>query len=282
MKNDIRQKVIYPLPLIDRIGELAKQIFFLRNQYDEDEYELTVVTFPTSSKPKTNIAVYNMLMRNLNVIHSTNFNGMWACHNQKDFSIVRNEDVLYDFTRLDKLVPRYLEKFQDREPIYRFTLSDADREVGHNLMKKLNIPESAPIVALHVRESGYLQDNFRLCRNANIENYIPAINFLISIGFYIIRLGDTRMKRFVDAPPELIDAPFHPEYTAFFDPYFSAVSKFFISCGSGPSTLAIGFGTPVLKVNNLMEAAEWAGSKKNRLVLSKKDLFTSIGKIPNV
>lgn len=260
-----RKKVIYPLALIDRIGELCRQMFHLRNLYDENEYDITVVTFPPHLKPRTNKAVYDLVTRGVNVAHSTDSKFMWACHSHKDLSVQVHQGVIYEFSRLDSLQLKFFEKFQNKTPNYHFSLSDSEIESGRNLRDKFGIPQSAPTVMLHVREGGYLptKDPYKnnSWRNANIENYIPAINYLINTGFYIIRVGDKSMKRFANAPPQLIDAPFHPEYTAFVEPYFAAVSKFFIGNGSGPDYLATAFGNPVLYVNANMYVTMWGHDK---------------------
>ena len=258
-----KKKVIYPHGLIERIGHLACEVFFLRNLYDENEYEITVVTYPPRLMPRTNKAVYDIVLRGLNVEHSTDSKFMWINHSRaKDYSVVIDKDVLYEFTRLDNFNIKFWEKFQHKNPFFYFSLSDSDIEKGRKMLNKYNIPESAPIITLHVREGGYLQDdNHSSHRNLSIENYIPAINYLINEGFYIVRIGDKSMKRFVNPPPQLIDAPFHPEYTDFVEPYFTAVSKFFIGCGSGPADFAQSFGVPVLRVNNVVQAAMWGVEK---------------------
>ena len=217
--------------------------------------------------PRTNKAAYDLVLRGLTVGHSTDSKFMWACHSHKDLSVQIQGDIHYVFTRLDKLQIMFFEKLLNKKPIYHFSLSDSDFDKGIQLRAKFNIPESAPIVVLHARESGYLGDSHSY-RNASIENYIPAINYLINNGFYIVRIGDKSMKRFVNPPPQLIDAPFHPEYTDFVEPYFAAVSKFFIGSASGPDTLALTFATPLLCVNLSQPNSIW-GSEKD-LFLPKK------------
>ncbi len=254
-----KKKIVFPFGMIDRIGELARQIFYLRNLYDEAEHDITVVTYPPHLVPKTNKAVYDIMLRDLNVAHSTDSKFIWITHSKTtDYSVVRDKDTFYIFTRLDNFIIKFFEEFQNKELIYHTSLSDSEHERGYMLRDKMNIPRAAPIVTLHVRESGYLQDDNRNSyRNASIENYIPAINYLISKGFYIIRIGDRSMKCFVNPPQQLIDAPFHPEYTDFFEPYFVAVSKFFIGCTSGPDSLANALGTPVLFVNASLGPITW-------------------------
>jgi len=262
-----KKKIVYPLALIDRIGEMVRQIFHLRNLYDENIYDITVVTFPPHSMLRTNKAAYDLVLRGLTVGHSTDPKFMWACHSHKDNSVQIQGDISYVFTRLDKLQTMFFEKFQNKKPIFNFLLSDSDIDKGSQLCANFNIPKFVPIVTLHVRESGYLGDS-HAHRNASIDNYIPAINYLINEGFYIVRFGDKSMKRFVNPPPQLIDAPFHPEYTDFVEPYFSAVSKFGIGCGAGPDPIANGFGTPLLVVNQLMFAPMF-GTEKDLFVPKK-------------
>ncbi len=270
-----KKKIVYPLALIDRIGELSRQMFHLRNLYDEDEYDITVVTFPPNLKPRTNKAVYDIATRGVNVAHSTDSKLMWACHSHKDLSLQTHGDTLYVFTRLDNLQIMFFEKFKNKRQNYYFSLSDSDIERGYQLRKKFGIPESAPTVVLHVREEEYLQSSDAY-RNANIENYIPAINYLIDKGYYIIRIGDNTMKRFVNSPPQLIDAPFHEEYIDFVEPYFIAVSNFFIGCASGPDALATGFGTPALFVNGIFQAGTWGGN--GDLYVPKKVYSNKLGR----
>lgn len=51
-------------------------------------------------------------------------------------------------------------------------------------------------VCLHVRTGGFGNDHdFSAPRNANIENYIPAIKALADNGFVVVRIGDPSMPR---------------------------------------------------------------------------------------
>ena len=259
----MKKKVVYPLGMINRIGELAKQMFFLRNLYGENEYAITVVTYPPHLLPGTNKSVYEVVMRGITVGHSTDSNFIRRGENQKAVSpIMIDKDTVCPACRLDIFQAMFWEKFRHEKPFYHFSLSESDIKKGNDLRHKLNIPESAPVVTLHARESGYVRDSsHNSYRNASIENYMPAINYLVNEGFYVVRLGDKSMKHFVNPPSQFIDAPFHPEYTDFFEPYFCGTSKFFIGCSSGPDMLAHGFGTPVLHSNASMQAYVWGNEK---------------------
>lgn len=59
---------------------------------------------------------------------------------------------------------------------------------------RLGIPENKKIITLHLRTSQYYdgfkgagESNFR---NASIDNYYPAIEYLLSLGYTVVRLGD--------------------------------------------------------------------------------------------
>jgi len=76
------------------------------------------------------------------------------------------------------------------------------------------------------------------------------------------------MRAFHNSHPQLIDAPFHPSYTDFVDPYFISQSKFYIGMLSGPLNVAYIFDVPVL-LTNVIYMHGLIGYRK-RLVLPKK------------
>jgi len=256
MKDRNRKHVIYPLPMIDRIGQLTWEMFCLRNLYDEEEYEITVFTPPLHTRPRTNRAVYNIVMRGIDVIHS-------ADHQLLEFNIEHRDDtslrsrILEDGSELillpyERLADEFYWKFaaQQKKPKYHFSLSDEELGRGLQLRRAFGIPDTAPIVTLHVREAGYLPHlTYHSYRDADIATYVPAIEYLIHENFYVVRLGDNTMKPFVNPPPQLIDAPFAPGYSELVEPYFIAVSRFYIGMPSGPMSLALGLGTRVVCTN---------------------------------
>lgn len=245
-----RKKLVYIHALIGRIGHLALEMFYLRNIFNENEFKTTVITYP--SRFAANNAVYEIVMRGVNVIHST------------DQKLIRSG--IYN---LDPLRRDFFTRFHQREPIFNFSLLESEIEKGNQLRDSFNIPRTAPIVTLHVREPGYLTHlTYHSYRDNNIQNYVSAIKYLIERGFYVVRLGDKTMKPAIVPPPQLIDAPFHPAYSDFVDPYFIAMSKFYVGAASGPLNLAQGFGIPVLHTNCPIQADIW-GNKNDLLVFKK-------------
>ena len=61
-------------------------------------------------------------------------------------------------------------------------------------MSALGVPDGAWYVGLHVREGGYHAEDTgdkSRHRNAQIEDYFPAIKAVTDRGGYVIRLGDS-------------------------------------------------------------------------------------------
>lgn len=142
-----------------------------------------------------------------------------------------------------------------------FELNECDKHFFMELKKRMKISEERFIVCLHIRGSGFkLNEPFR---QANIENYIYSIDWLIKNGAVVVRVGDKSMpampnkKHFIDLP--------HSNFSSSrVQTLFTASSKFFIGTSSGAYTLAHAFGVPVLQTNYL----PWAS-----MHLGKNDMF---------
>ncbi|MBI2188124.1 MAG: TIGR04372 family glycosyltransferase [Acidobacteria bacterium] len=117
----------------------------------------------------------------------------------------------------------------------------------------LGIDPAAPIVTVHVRESGYRfasglrQRGWDTIRNARIETYWPAFRALVKRGYTVVRLGDPTMT-----PVQLrgvVDLATSPARSPWLDIWCTMRSEFLVGCDSGPSWLAVLLGVPVLTVN---------------------------------
>ena len=241
-----RKKVIYALKLIDRIGELVSEIFMLRNIFDDEEYDFVILTSPPSN-PRVNKACYDFVMRGLTVCHPPSdkvYN--WPT----DKGIQETDGNIYVYLSLLELQHSFIQKVKSRKPSFYYSLTDKDIERSNRLRDIFEIPRDAPIVTLHNRESGYLPKlTYHSYRDANIENYIPAIEYLVGRGYYVIRLGDKSMKPLPRISDRVIDMPFHRYYSPHVELHFIPSSKFMISSPSGPASLSLSFGVPVLWVN---------------------------------
>jgi len=272
----LQKQFIHKLASVHKIGEVTGQMWRLRNILDRNRYNLTVLTFPVDFvskkiKRRTNKAVYNISMRGINIIHTfdstilyarlNSHYSYWAYDEKNIYPIWYQSDTML---QLLPLMYRYI------NPQNYCSLTDLEVQMGNKLRDKFGIPENAQIVTFHIREPGYTSSKESYSfRNADIRNYIPAIHYLIEKGFYIVRLGDKRMKKLVNTPTQLIDAPFHPDYTDLVDPYFVYSSKFYFGSDSGPLGLAMMFGIPALRTDTPILALN-DGPNENELIIFKK------------
>jgi putative glycosyltransferase (TIGR04372 family) len=107
-----------------------------------------------------------------------------------------------------------------------------------------------PFVILHVREA--VAPSNRSGNNSDISTYLPAIEYLISEGFTVIRMGDSSMT-----PIQRLDR----KLTGFWeychsdikcpeiDLYLWSHATFSICTGSGPAFIPNEFGVPSLYTN---------------------------------
>ena len=105
-------------------------------------------------------------------------------------------------------------------------------------------------VCLHVRESGYHKDELRRpYRNADIKNYLLAINYLLDQGMTVFRMGDSSMKKLSIKHKNLIDYPFTNLKSPEMDFYLIQNCEYYIGMQSGILDVALMFKKPVLTLN---------------------------------
>ena len=126
--------------------------------------------------------------------------------------------------------------------------AEASRQAG-----RLGIRPDAPIVTVHVRESGYrttgglTQRGWDDIRNARIEDFLRSFRALVERGYTVVRLGDPSMTPVT--MPGVVDLATSPDRNPWLDIWCTMRSRFLIGCDSGPSWLAVLLDLPVLTVN---------------------------------
>ncbi|MBF0127233.1 MAG: TIGR04372 family glycosyltransferase [Magnetococcales bacterium] len=250
-----RIKAFYLFPQVGRIGEIAHRIPKIRNLYPEDTHDLTLLLGGRGfDDPEVaNGAVLELMCR-----------GVRTHFVQQDeqaqtlFKQAKDEDGRTLWIQPDPAFTyqHFVQEFHAKPRTYTCCLNEDDLEKGRRLRERLGIPQNAKIVTFHIREAGYLQQmEYHNYRNASIENYFYALLHLIKKGYWIIRFGDRTMQPLKNPPEHWIDAPFHPAYEPFFEPYFIASSRFYLGMPSGPSMVAEAFGVPQLMTNYTLNAA---------------------------
>ena len=110
--------------------------------------------------------------------------------------------------------------------------------------------DNKPYVILHVRDGGYRNDyKFRSWRNSDIENYNQSIDYLISKGFRVVKIGDKNSKRSSYQNKFFYDYANSELKSDAMDLYLIKNSSFFIGNYSGPESVASMFSKPKLITN---------------------------------
>lgn len=261
-----KPKVIYPLRVIGRMGHLIVEPFLLKCLFDPTEYDIVILTPPRAEA--VSVPVYDISMRQTFPLELAGGNPaleLWGASS----GIHTIGDTTYVAQRVNDLGGRVLRNMTGRELPHRFSLNEDERTQGLRLRREMGIPANAPIVTLYVREKGFFPNlAYHSIRNANIENYISAIKYLVNEGFYVVRIGDDKMHPLPDLGPQVTDAPFHPAYNQYVEPYFVSESTFMLKTTSGPDSLSMAFGIPGLLTNAYWQP--WAGTTKNDLCIPKK------------
>jgi len=132
------------------------------------------------------------------------------------------------------------------------SLRPSDEATARQLAADLGLVDR-PLVALHVRDGGSKRDaeggGFArdVSRDARIESYLPAVDFLVSRGYTVVRIGDPGMRPCQH--PGLVDLATHPRHSLMLDLWCVKNCRFFIAGDSGPYTLSWLFNVPCLGVN---------------------------------
>jgi putative glycosyltransferase (TIGR04372 family) len=130
-----------------------------------------------------------------------------------------------------------------------FSLPGKMVDRAESIAKRLGVLTDRPVVVLHTREHGYHRLRGQAFRNADVCNYIPAVQELVDRGFAVVRIGDRKMTSIRSDVPGLIELPTLDGYDPALDPYFLERCEFMISCQSGPCSLARAMGKPNLVIN---------------------------------
>ncbi|MHA1598618.1 MAG: TIGR04372 family glycosyltransferase [Alphaproteobacteria bacterium] len=137
------------------------------------------------------------------------------------------------------------------DPVLSLTPDHLNR--GRRRMADAGLPEDAWFACLHVRESGFFDEetpwNRSRHRNARIEDYVPAIEAITAAGGWVVRIGDASMT---PLPPmdRVIDYANADDLRSdWMDISLIGGSRFLFGAASGPQGVALSFGVPVLGSN---------------------------------
>lgn len=130
-------------------------------------------------------------------------------------------------------------------------LSDFDAMRGRDRLGILGIPDGAWYVCLHVRESGYWDedaDPTNKPRNADISTYRMAIEYIVAAGGWVIRMGDASMRP-MPAMKGVVDYAGSKLKSDWMDVFLCASCRFFLGTNSALYHVCVSFGVPSVLTN---------------------------------
>jgi putative glycosyltransferase (TIGR04372 family) len=134
----------------------------------------------------------------------------------------------------------------ERKPLFK--IDDDHRRAGWLNLAAAGVPEGAWFAVIHAREPGFAGDPFPSPRNATLENFLPAMQEVVSRRGWVIRIGDTGMKPLHDMPCVVDYA--HADYKSdWMDIFLLAECRFFAGSPSGPAQVPHLFGVPTVYTN---------------------------------
>jgi putative glycosyltransferase (TIGR04372 family) len=173
--------------------------------------------------------------------------------------------------RLNRLIPncsqhvignntqhdRDVHNLQDGSPPHlKFTQDEELR--GEAGLRAMGIPSGAPFVCLTVRDSAYLAShfgggdfNYHNYRDADINNFVLASEYLADRGYFVIRMGAKVSAPMGCSHPKIIDYATNGMRSDFMDIYLGAKCIFAISTATGWDAVPVIFRRPICYVGIL-------------------------------
>lgn len=185
---------------------------------------------------------------------------VWVIEDRVSYSIflvmqrcAPNSSVWLPFGHLSEVME--YEDLSLAPPQMAFTQEEEAR--GAELLRRMGIGHGQPFVCFHSRDSTYLAraygvsaDYWRYhdCRDTTVENYLPAAEYLASIGIVALRMGSVVDRPIASKHPGVID--YATTYRSDFgDIYLPSHCKFFLGNTSGLVCVPYIFNVPVVDAN---------------------------------
>ena len=125
-------------------------------------------------------------------------------------------------------------------------------------------------VCLHVRDNHYHNDlGRREYRNANIDNYIELINFLIEKDYYVFRLGDKPTPKVNFSNKNFFDLPYSELKSEIMDLFLIKECSFYIGTISGTMDTSYLFKKPTFLTNMYELFPSFPRKKEDRGIFKK-------------
>ncbi|WP_428079415.1 TIGR04372 family glycosyltransferase [Candidatus Pelagibacter sp.] len=127
---------------------------------------------------------------------------------------------------------------------------------GEKFLLNMGIKKNDKIVCLNVRDDAFLKINdkskdwsYHSYRDANIENFLEAAEYLAEKKYFVFRMGVKVNKKFLSNNKRIIDYATNGMRTEFLDFFLAYRCEFCITTGSGYDAIPQLFRKPLLYVS---------------------------------
>lgn len=251
-----------------RIGELASGTdIFLRRMQSQKFSNQPIYIFSAGARPKANTQLLIMIKRVIRVVDYVWFD-KWL----EAVMPLLNKTRFYQATNT---VGNEVDAYMQSHPTLQFTREEED--FGWSELLKLGIKRTDWFVCFYARDSEYLAQQFGCAkkdwayhdhRDADIESYVPAMQYITTQNGYALRMGAIVQKPLtVQSNPRIID--YASNYrTDFLDVFLAAKCKFFVGSPAGIISVSVMFGVKILSTNHIPFGYTCQGSEV--VILPKK------------
>lgn len=191
-----------------------------------------------------NRQIVKMFKRHLNIVESEFLSKLLS-----PFGILNTRF----YQHLPFIGNEYME-FNQCDAVLSFT--QEEESVGYEKLSEMGIGRNDWYVCIFSRDhayykafSPYADRRFSDHRNADIDTYNKAIQYIIDCGGYVVRMGSCVEKPLSFKHPKVIDYASSETREDFMDIFLSAKCKFYLSNTSGALDIAVVFDKPVAGVN---------------------------------
>ncbi len=272
MQQGSGKTLVYMLPAASRLGHMTLEPFYLRHFFGETHDTLAVIIHDHRFKAHSK-GLRRLHEPRITFVETMNRKLVMMGHfNARALEI---GPLTWAVLSPSALVRNFVKDLEAGSQINHLKVPDDLIEEGDALLTSMGYGDDRPMVVLHVRDMGYMPEmSYHSFRAAKIETYKPAIDYLVSKGYRVIRIGDKTSVRLEHESPLVVDLPHHPDYSDILDVCCMAKAHFTITCSSGPESLARALGTPMLTLNGYVQSDFWLNRNDVFLVKTYRDKTT--------
>tara|TARA_R110000868_G_scaffold406832_2_gene687574 strand:+ start:94 stop:1353 length:1260 start_codon:yes stop_codon:yes gene_type:complete len=264
--------LVYMLPAASRLGHMTLEPFYVRHFFGETHDTLAVIIHDHRFKAHSK-GLRRLHEPRITFIESMNRKLVMMGHfNARALEI---GPLTWAVISPSAMVRNFVQYLEAGNPINHLKMPGDLTEEGDALLASMGYGDDRPMIVLHVRDMGYLPEmSYHSFRAAKIETYKPAIDYLVSKGYRVIRIGDKTSVKLEHESPLVVDLPHHPDYSDILDVCCMAKARFAITCSSGPESMARALGTPMLTLNGYIQPDYWLNHDDVLLLKTYRDTAT--------